>query len=385
MASLESAEVYIPRDACVRTIRLQDLPSSISRKIGNCLRASEHERQACRRSSPTATWICPVELRPEAGERPAAGRTLVPLEGQVCLPVVSASLLAHRLLQEALPYGNRSHSPAGPDGGAAPVSCSRVSAGRRNAMILYDGQIFLSVRKTKNQGRGTRHTIPHNAGAGRPQNDGWSKQEPACQVPGLESVQNEHHMEETDNGVQQDGLPSGSVYSNDAAVTERLVGDSRRSLSGLEADVMGGAERSCAVDAEGRVQMLPAEVPRDDAESCQAVHVGEVGGTDVHWDSCGPSSGDRPLRELHCRDTAGSAPQARAPPPVPGWQEHGGVGGAGHDHREKPYLTCLTLTPTADVSDSSVFDELEKMERISHLRASLRVKEAELNKVKTLK
>ncbi|XP_036435532.1 uncharacterized protein si:dkeyp-110g5.4 isoform X2 [Colossoma macropomum] len=142
MSSVENTEVYIPTDACVRNISVQCLPPSIARKMG--VRPSPREPNG---SPQTVTWICPVELREKGSSSSRTAQTHRFLtQGQFRLPVVSSNPTASRIFSKFL-YSGKSVLQAGePD---APVACSRVSSHRKNAIILYDGQIFLSVRRKR--------------------------------------------------------------------------------------------------------------------------------------------------------------------------------------------------------------------------------------------
>ncbi|KAL6459393.1 hypothetical protein MHYP_G00328650 [Metynnis hypsauchen] len=142
MSSVEDTEVYIPKDACVRNVPVQCLPPSVARKMG--MRPSPREPND---SPQTAMWICPVELREKgssSSRTPQTRRFLT--QGQFKLPVVSSNPTASRIFSKFL-YSGKSVLQAGELD--APAACSRVSSHRQNAIILYDGQIFLSVRRKR--------------------------------------------------------------------------------------------------------------------------------------------------------------------------------------------------------------------------------------------
>ncbi|XP_017542962.1 uncharacterized protein si:dkeyp-110g5.4 [Pygocentrus nattereri] len=142
MLSVEDTEVYIPTDACVRNIPVQCLPPSVARKMG--VQPSLREPND---SPQTATWICPVKLREKgssSSRTPLMRRFLT--QGQFKLPVVSSNPVASRIFSKFLYCGKSVPQAGEPD---APAACSRVASHRQNAIILYDGQIFLSVRRKR--------------------------------------------------------------------------------------------------------------------------------------------------------------------------------------------------------------------------------------------
>ncbi|XP_072537361.1 uncharacterized protein [Salminus brasiliensis] len=142
MPSEDNTEVYIPKDACVRTVPVQCLPSSIARKIAMQPSPSGPERSVDG-SSQMATWICPVELRKKGASTYGTAQTHRFLtRGHVRMPVISSNPTASRIFHRFLSSGKCSPQAEQRD---APA----VSSLRRNAVILYSGQIFLSVRKKK--------------------------------------------------------------------------------------------------------------------------------------------------------------------------------------------------------------------------------------------
>ncbi|XP_066500200.1 uncharacterized protein si:dkeyp-110g5.4 [Hoplias malabaricus] len=129
MSQKTDMEVYIPKDACVQHVSLQSLPSSVTRKMGVRIHTAQPQR---------ATWICPVELR---GKGLSGSGCLTP--GNRLLPVVSFNPKASRIFQ------NLRSADDIPEQKAAPVLCSKVSSYKQNAIVLYNSQIFLSLRKNK--------------------------------------------------------------------------------------------------------------------------------------------------------------------------------------------------------------------------------------------
>ncbi|KTF81391.1 hypothetical protein cypCar_00024256 [Cyprinus carpio] len=154
---MENFVVYIPKEACVKNMPLQSLSSSTARKISVALFPHGSEKQVPQ----TVTRICPVELREKEVAVGKDRREPVPLSqrelvskitpGQFSLPVVSSSKTAFKALRRIL----KEHKPeiqfSGLDSEAASLPSIRNSDVRRNAIILYNGQIFLSVRRVRLQ------------------------------------------------------------------------------------------------------------------------------------------------------------------------------------------------------------------------------------------
>lgn len=154
MSCMENIVVYIPKGTCVKNIPVQSLSSSTARKIRVALSQHESEKQMPQ----TVTWICPVELREKEvavgkdsretlpqGQRPLVTK-ITP--GQFLLPVVSSSITAFKVLRTIL----KTHKPkiqfSGLETEAALFPSIRDSV-QRNAIIVFNGQIFLSVRKSR--------------------------------------------------------------------------------------------------------------------------------------------------------------------------------------------------------------------------------------------
>lgn len=145
--------VYIPKQACVKNMPLQSLSSSTARKISIAL-SHRSEKQM----SQTVTWICPVELREKELTVGKDSREWVPLSqrplvsritpGQFSLPVVSSSISAFKVLRTIL----KAHKPKIRFSGLEKEAASQPNirdSDRQNAIIVYNGQIFLSVRKSR--------------------------------------------------------------------------------------------------------------------------------------------------------------------------------------------------------------------------------------------
>lgn len=152
MSCMENIVVYIPKETCVKNIPVQSLSSSTARKIRVALSPHESEK----RMPQTVTWICPVELREKEVAVGKDARDTLPQRplvtkitpGQFLLPVVSSSITAFKVLKTIL----KTHKPkiqfSGLETEAASQSSIRDSV-ERNAIIVFNGQIFLSVRKSR--------------------------------------------------------------------------------------------------------------------------------------------------------------------------------------------------------------------------------------------
>ncbi|XP_051758200.1 uncharacterized protein si:dkeyp-110g5.4 isoform X1 [Ctenopharyngodon idella] len=152
MSCMENIVVYIPKGTCVKNIPVQSLSSSTARKIRVALSQHESEKQMPQ----TVTWICPVELREKEVAVGKDSRETLPhrplvtkiTPGQFLLPVVSSSITAFKVLKAIL----KTHKPkiqfSGQEIEAASQPSVRDSV-ERNAIIVFNGQIFLSVRKSR--------------------------------------------------------------------------------------------------------------------------------------------------------------------------------------------------------------------------------------------
>lgn len=150
---MENIVVYIPKEACVKNMPLQSLSSSTARKISGALFPHGSEKQ----KPQTVTWICPVELREKEVTAGKDSREPVPLiqrplvskitPGQFSLPVVSSSITAYKVLRTILKVNKPKIKFSGLENDAASLPSIRESV-RQNAIIVYNGQIFLSVRKS---------------------------------------------------------------------------------------------------------------------------------------------------------------------------------------------------------------------------------------------
>ncbi|XP_056320401.1 uncharacterized protein si:dkeyp-110g5.4 isoform X3 [Danio aesculapii] len=144
---MENTVVYIPKEACVKNIPLQSLSSSLSRKISVALFQHKSRKQ-------TVTWICPVELRQKEASLGKGSSRLRPLltqitPGQFLLPVVSSSITAYKVLRTDLKTNKPEVQFSGQEETEVTSLTSIRNSVQRNAIIVCNGQIFLSVRKTR--------------------------------------------------------------------------------------------------------------------------------------------------------------------------------------------------------------------------------------------
>ncbi|XP_058246318.1 cilia- and flagella-associated protein 251 isoform X2 [Hemibagrus wyckioides] len=130
MSSVEETEVFIPEQACVLTVPVHSLPSSITKKMSACPVRSDHP----------AVFISPVELRDKGTTQEPSPLT----PGQFFLPVVSYNSKAFRMLQNFLHSGENSLQCSGENSQA-----SSAFSRRKNSIVLFDAKIFLIVRKSK--------------------------------------------------------------------------------------------------------------------------------------------------------------------------------------------------------------------------------------------
>ncbi|NP_001116733.1 uncharacterized protein LOC561637 [Danio rerio] len=142
---MENTVVYIPKEACVKNIPLQSLSSSLSRKISVALFLRESQKQ-------TVTWICPVELRQKQvslGKESSRLRLTQITPGQFLLPVLSSSITAYKVLRTDLKTNKPEVQFSGQEETEVTSLASIRNSVHRNAIIVCNGQIFLSVRKTR--------------------------------------------------------------------------------------------------------------------------------------------------------------------------------------------------------------------------------------------
>ncbi|KAJ8265885.1 hypothetical protein COCON_G00149840 [Conger conger] len=158
-------EIYVPREADVRSVLAQDLPSGILKRMG-LLSPGRLDMD-----SATVTWISPVvpTRSPAPGPHgapppsrcgPAAREFLTSAaescgsspgaQGQFLLPVACSNLAAFRVLREFMPH--RDSQPAEPKWESSQPACARRGQAlcfSQDAIIIHQGHIFLSIKKAE--------------------------------------------------------------------------------------------------------------------------------------------------------------------------------------------------------------------------------------------
>lgn len=165
MDLLETLEIYIPVEAEVKSILLWSLPNSVLRRMGLPQPDADGSRKLA--ESPEGIWICPAVIR-RKGQKQAshAGNSVIEnmsaLMGRECratpgpfrMSFVSSNRAAHRVLKDTMPGAKvSSHKPNMSilTPGSAPRTC-------QDAVVIYQGRIFLSIRNPKrSQGQQERH------------------------------------------------------------------------------------------------------------------------------------------------------------------------------------------------------------------------------------
>ncbi|XP_069581715.1 uncharacterized protein [Brachyistius frenatus] len=147
---LSRLEVYIPVEAEVKSIPLRSLPASVLRRMELRLPASDAGRKPA--NSPEGIWICPALIR-RKGVRPASrtgsgvmenmssvlGTEFRAASGTFRMSFVSSNRAATEVLKETVP-GIRPSPPA-------PLPHSPAPLASQDAVVIYNGRIYLSIRK----------------------------------------------------------------------------------------------------------------------------------------------------------------------------------------------------------------------------------------------
>lgn len=175
-------EIYVPREADVRSVPIRDLPPGVSKRMGLL---SSGERPDI---DPAAvTWISPVMLREKAlplgsSHAPHGASTRAFLtaaaakasgsspdrQSQFLLPVACSNLAAFKVLRDFLPAGDSSRPPD-PDWETCQPACAPLGRGlcfSQDAIIIHRGLIFLSIKKAE-PGRGRAEPGRRRAEPGR--------------------------------------------------------------------------------------------------------------------------------------------------------------------------------------------------------------------------
>ncbi|XP_068454520.1 uncharacterized protein si:dkeyp-110g5.4 [Clinocottus analis] len=153
MDFLDKLEIYIPVEAEVKSIPLWSLPKSVLRQMG--LPLSGFKGSGKLADSPEGIWICPAVIRrkgqklaPHAGNgmienlSSLMGREFRANPGPVQMNFVSANHAVYKALKDTMPGkkgpAHTSHASTLPRGSAPQTY--------KDAIILYNGHIYLSIR-----------------------------------------------------------------------------------------------------------------------------------------------------------------------------------------------------------------------------------------------
>lgn len=158
---MENTEVYIPKEACVKNIPFRSLSSSMVRKISVhlCHNTSETPEKQI------VTCISPVELREKAmADSSEVKRSFMTkiTPGQFWLPVVSSSVKAYKVLKNILPAHKPPIQLSVPDCEDSSCSISKDSM-QKNSFIVFNNQIFLSVKKSRGKRVSSRNITSSSA------------------------------------------------------------------------------------------------------------------------------------------------------------------------------------------------------------------------------
>jgi len=151
MDLLGKLEIYIPVEAEVKSIPLWSLPKSVLSRMG--LPASVRKGSGKLADSLEGIWICPAVIRrkgqklaPHAGDNAAEnlsslmGREFRANPGPVQMNFVSANHAVYKVLKDVMP-GKKGAAPH-----AAPLPRGSAPRMYKDAIILYNGRIYLSIR-----------------------------------------------------------------------------------------------------------------------------------------------------------------------------------------------------------------------------------------------
>ncbi|KTF77754.1 hypothetical protein cypCar_00019659 [Cyprinus carpio] len=341
---MENIVVYIPKEACVKNMPLQSLSSSTARKISVALFPHGSEKQMPK----TVTWICPVELREEEVAVAKDRREPVPLiqrplvskitPGQFSLPVVSSSITAFKVLRTIL----KTHKPkikfSGLENDAASLPSIRQSV-RQNAIIVYNGQIFLSVRKAR-----CRRVRFQN-----------SPSAPLGVCPVSPSKQNQINTPSCQAQPLPDSSPRPQQSKRQDVQTPVKDLDINIQISPLLHKVSEEMPERCCKDKESQKEdesrslSSPPKPPEDQETS-----------------SSQPTLLQQP-QIIHMASVISEQPEAAA------------AGGEREMHEDDNERLEGALLPRAESCFAFDFEQLAQEERINHLRARLRQKEAALS------
>lgn len=167
MDLLQSLEIFIPTEAEVKTIPLLSLPNSVLRRMGLPLSDSEDSRKLA--GSPEGIWICPAVVR-KKGQKSASRvennmiESMSSLMRRECratldpfpISFVSSNVAAFKLLQATLP-GNKVPASTTPN---SSIPQGSVPQSYEDAVVIYHGRVYLSIRRPKQSRRETCQPQP---------------------------------------------------------------------------------------------------------------------------------------------------------------------------------------------------------------------------------
>ncbi|KAI7798118.1 hypothetical protein IRJ41_021377 [Triplophysa rosa] len=338
MTSMENIEVYIPKEACVKNIPFQSLSSSMIRKISVHL---------CHNSSETpekqiVTCISPVELSVKAVADSSEVRSCMTkiTPGQFWLPVVSSSVKAYKILKSILPAHRPPVQLSVPAHEDASFPISKASVLLNNSLIIFNNQIFLSVKRPRGKRVSSQSlTSPSAFPVSQSQ---WHQEDapPSCQT-------------------QDTSRPQQSMTQDQTVIRDE------QSLTLLQ-----------KVSEVTPVQHDTSKEVQKDAETT----------------SDSANSPPKPPEDLEHNQTASSLQMSNSEPNILHQsqsptqtssemsEEPETAGGEGETHG---HLETAGFLPTVGSCLAFDFQLLAKEEKIGHLRARLKKKEAALSVLKS--
>ncbi|XP_068589678.1 ligand-dependent nuclear receptor-interacting factor 1 isoform X2 [Cebidichthys violaceus] len=146
-------EIYIPVEAEVKSIPLWSLPRSVLRRMGLPLSGSKGSEKLS--DSPEGIWICPAVIR-RKGQKVAShagnnmmenlssllGREFRANPGPVQMSFVAANHAVYKALKDTMP-GKKVSAPTSH---ASPLPRGSAPRVYKDAVILYNGHVYLSIR-----------------------------------------------------------------------------------------------------------------------------------------------------------------------------------------------------------------------------------------------
>ncbi|XP_056115639.1 uncharacterized protein si:dkeyp-110g5.4 isoform X2 [Rhinichthys klamathensis goyatoka] len=292
----------------------------------------------------TVTWICPVELREKEVAVGKDSRETLPqgqrtpvtkiTPGQFLLPVVSSSITAFKVLRTIL----KTHKPkiqfSGLETEAASFPSIRDSV-QRNAIIVFNGQIFLSVRKSRYR-RVRLQNSPSTASGVCPVSPSQQQQintPPSCQA---------QLLLDPSPRSQQNKTQDGQAPATDLDINLHISPKLHKVSEEMPEQCCTGKE--CQKEtSESRSAISPPKP--EDLESSQEPNILQQS------------------QIIHASASVSEQPEAAA-----------GEREAHEDDHER-----LALLPRAESCLAFDFEQLAQEERINNLRARLRQKEAALS------